>query len=298
MEFNIPSPLQQIEITESLRAGVDLWLKRDDLIHPMISGNKWRKLKYNIHLAKKEGYKKILTFGGAYSNHIAAVGAMAAYFDLEFHAFIRGEELSINSNPTLEKASKNGLNIHFIDRGAYREYKRKSLAIEIGDRWKDYYLIPEGGLNEAGVVGCEEIMDELDLDFDYICLAAGTGTTAAGILRRSGSAEVIVFPALKGAEFLKNEILGFQRNPIDKSLKLQLNNDYHFGGYAKHSIELIQFTRNINERYNLPLDYVYTAKAFFGLLELLKENYFRVGSKVLFYHSGGLQANYTIDQKY
>lgn len=289
--MNIPSPLIQLRSELLEKAELELWVKRDDLIHEDISGNKWRKLVHNLEQAKEQGYQKILTFGGAFSNHIAAVGAIAAITDFEIHAMIRGDELNENSNQCLQKASQQGLKLHFVNRSFYRQNKKMKKASDISDEWGEYYLIPEGGANEAGVKGCEEIMNEIGIHFDHMALSAGTGTTAAGILRNLHSTKLLVYPALKGAEFMKDEILSWQKDPTAKSDQLELVLDYHFGGFAKVSNELIDFAKHIHSSFELPLDYLYTAKAFYGLMDRIESGQFEKGSKILFYHSGGLQGN-------
>ena len=286
----LPSPTIQLDYQIASDAGIELWCKRDDLIHPEISGNKWRKLKHNVEKAKKDGHTRILTFGGAYSNHIAAAASIASESELEWHAMIRGEELNSNSNLTLQLAAQNGLNLHFVDRKEYQRLKRIQEAAELDKEWEDCYLIPEGGCNEEGVLGCEEITAELDDEFDYIILAAGTGTTAAGILRTLESSRMLVFPALKGGEFLEKDILEWQPSEQKKD-QLQLISDYHFGGYAKVNNELKDFCKYIENEIDLPLDYIYTAKAFYGMTDLIHSGFFKKGSRLLFYHSGGLQGN-------
>ncbi len=298
MTISIPSPLQLYKIPLFEEAGIEFWVKRDDLIHPTVSGNKWRKLKFNLEKAKELGYSKILTFGGAFSNHIASVGAIAKGSNLKIHAMVRGDELNSNSNPTLREADSNGLNLHFVSRADYKLWKKLEKGESISEKWKDHYIIPEGGANEEGVRGCESIMQEISIDFSHICLSAGTGTTAAGILRSNASSKILVFPALKNAFSLEEDILSRQVDPNFKKEQLELITQYHFGGFAKVPEDLINFTSVIKEEYGLPLDYLYTAKAFYGLMDLVKRGEVKAGSKVLFYHSGGLQGNSFIDQKY
>lgn len=294
----LPTLIQPIHLKEAIEQSVQLFIKRDDLIHPTMSGNKWRKLKYNLIAATDFGAHKIVTFGGAYSNHIAAVGELASFSNLEIHAFIRGDELTKDSNETLKKASNQGVQLHFINRNDYANWKRLKDSEGLPREFKGVYLIPEGGANEEGVKGCEEIYGELESSFDHIVLSAGTGTTAAGILRSIENEELWVFSSLKGGDFLKDDILSLQNNPSKKAHQLHLIDEYHFGGFAKTTKELIEFTKGIKDQYQLSLDYLYTAKAFFGLVELIQAGRFEKGSRVLFYHSGGLQGNQYIDILY
>jgi len=298
VDHNLPSPVQELQIKELNAQGSRLFIKRDDLIHDEISGNKWRKLKYNLELAERVGAKRILTFGGAFSNHIAATAALVPLTKIEIHAFIKGEELNENSNPTLKKASDHGLKLHFIDREKYSHYKRVTSADQISTEWEGAYLIPEGGANEEGVKGCEHILKEMDQTFDYVCVAAGTGTTAAGMLRSLQKGELIVFPALKGGEFLRDDILSWQIDKSEKSRVLSLVTKYHFGGYAKVPKDLIAFTRKVKSDHQLPLDYVYTSKAFYGMIQMIRSAEFKSNSNILFYHSGGLQGNEFFEAQY
>jgi 1-aminocyclopropane-1-carboxylate deaminase len=294
-ESLLPTAIQQINLDSVREMGVELYVKRDDLIDKNISGNKWRKLKFNIAKAKELGANRILTFGGAYSNHIAATASLASFVDIELHAFIRGEELNPNSNPTLQKASSQGLKLHFISRSEYSEFKKTESVSQLGEEWGNTWIIPEGGANKEGVLGCEEIYRELDQKFDYICLSAGTGTTAAGILKEIKDETLMVFSALKGGNFLRRDILKWQDESFNKEAQLKLLSNFHFGGYGKVDQNLISFVRSIKDEISLPLDYIYTAKAFYGMLQLIEKREFSKGSKILFYHSGGLQGNDSID---
>ncbi|MAY83947.1 MAG: 1-aminocyclopropane-1-carboxylate deaminase [Flavobacteriales bacterium] len=288
--LKLPSALQKVDHPLLRKVDCELWVKRDDLIHPEISGNKWRKLALNIKEAEQKGFSKVLTFGGAYSNHIAATAAIAGISNLEFHAMIRGEELNPNSNYCLQKANEQGLNLHFISRSDYAELKSIKDWSRMGEEWKDTYIIPEGGGNELGVRGCEEIYNEIELAFDHLYCAAGTGTTAAGILRSLKGEKLHIVSALKGGGFLKEEILKWQTKK-EKKHQIELIEDYHFGGFGKVTEELVDFQESCKTEWGLELDYLYTSKAFFALVELLKKEHFPAKSRIVFYHSGGLQGN-------
>lgn len=258
---------------------VDLFLKREDNIHPFISGNKYRKLKYNIEYAQERGFKKLLTFGGAYSNHIAAVAYAGEMFGFETLGIIRGEELKdkIDNNPTLSFAKGHGMEFQFITREAYRNDKENFAD-------KDYYIIPEGGTNSFAIKGCEDILTEADSEFNYMCTAVGTGGTISGLINCSQpSQQVLGFPALKGS-FLQEDISKF----VAKT-NWKLITDYHFGGYAKINVELIRFINEFKKQQHIQLDPVYTGKMMYGIFDLIEKGYFPKGSKILAIHTGGLQ---------
>ncbi len=266
--------------------GVELFIKREDNIHAFVSGNKYRKLKYNLLEADKAGFKTLLTFGGAYSNHIAAVASAGNILGFKTIGVIRGDELrdSINTNPTLRFAQDNGMQFKFIPRDLYRDKMNNSFIESLKTEFGAFYLIPEGGTNTLAIQGCEEILKESDKEFDYICCAVGTGGTVSGLINCSKPGQqVLGFPALKG-EFLQQVISKFALKDHWK-----LIHDYHFGGYAKINTELISFINEFKKKNNIPLDPVYTGKMMFGIFDLIEKNYFPKGSKILTIHTGGLQ---------
>ena len=237
------SDIEQIYFSEIADSGVSLFIKREDKLHPFISGNKYRKLKYNLVEARKQEKTTLITFGGAYSNHIAATAASGSEFGFKTIGVIRGEELADNleevlkQNPTLKFASKHNMQFHFVSRTEYREKTTIKFIGELKHKFGDFYLVPEGGTNKFAVKGCEEILTEEDRIYDVICTAVGTGGTISGIINASKKHQTVIgFPALKG-DFLKNEIHKYVLNKSNWSL----NNDYHFEGYAKISEELITF---------------------------------------------------------
>lgn len=277
------SVIQQITLPKK---NVELFIKREDKIHPFVSGNKYRKLKYNLLKAKKQGYQTLLTFGGAYSNHIAAVAAAGQGLGFKTIGVIRGEELEqkIEENLTLRFSSLNGMQFKFVSREVYRNKTSKSFIFELHDAFGDFFLIPEGGTNELAIKGCEEILTGVNNQYDYICCAVGTGGTISGLINCSKlSQQVLGFPALKGG-FLKQDISKFV-----KRTNWDLVTNYHFGGYAKVNADLIKFINKFKKDYKIPLDPVYTGKMMFGIFDLIKNNYFPKGSKILVIHTGGLQ---------
>lgn len=266
--------------------GYALSLKPDYLIHPDISGNKYRKLKYNLIAAKNLNQQTLLTFGGAFSNHIAAVASAGKEFEFETIGIIRGEELAskIDENPTLRVAQSCGMILKFICRDDYRCKASNAYQQKLVEEFGDFYMIPEGGTNALAVKGCEEILTEDDSLFDYICCSVGTGGTIAGLINSSlPHQKILGFPALKG-DFLREEIAKF----ATKS-NWELINDYHLGGYAKINQELISFINTFKLNYKIPLDPIYTGKMMFGIDDLIKKGYFPKNSKILAIHTGGLQ---------
>lgn len=288
--LNIPSPSHLLNSELLNNKQLKLWVKRDDLIHKDISGNKWRKLKYNIEAAKKQGNNQLLTFGGAFSNHIAATAAAGKMAGIKTIGVIRGNEFS-SLNTTLSFAKENEMSLHFVSRNEYKRKTEDEFLKMLKDEFGPYFLVPEGGANELGALGCAEILAEENEEYDFICCAAGTGTTASGILNAlNENQKLLVFPALKGGDGLKSNILSYFDN-ANKESQLQMINDYHFGGYAKVSPVLIDFVNSFYEEFQLPLDMVYTAKMMYGLLDLIQKDFFPRQSKILFIHSGGLQGN-------
>tara|TARA_R110002072_G_scaffold134913_6_gene276006 strand:+ start:470 stop:1381 length:912 start_codon:yes stop_codon:yes gene_type:complete len=266
--------------------GIELFVKREDKLHAFVSGNKYRKLKYNLLQAEKSGYKTLLTFGGAFSNHIAAVASAGNIIGFNTIGIIRGAELAgrISNNSTLNFAKQNGMQFKFVSRELYRNKRSESFLNKLKEVFGDFYLIPEGGTNQLAVKGCEEILTSEDKTFDYICCAVGTGGTISGLINCSKpSQQVLGFPALKG-DFLKEDISKFATQT-----NWELITDYHFGGYAKINEELVAFINQFKSDNQISLDPVYTGKMLFGIKDLINKNYFPKGSKILAIHTGGLQ---------
>ncbi len=266
--------------------GVRFLIKREDQNHPFVSGNKWWKLKYNLEEAIKTNQNTILTFGGAYSNHIYATAAAAREMGLRSIGIIRGEE-TLPLNETLRFAMACGMELHYVSRDVYRTKASPQFLDELYKEFGDFYLIPEGGTNELAVKGCTEFARLLNQEtqVDYLCLAVGTGGTIAGMVEGfDRSKKILGFAVLKGEAFLEAEIKRFttKRN-------WQLVYDYHAGGYAKTNSALIKFIGEFEENYKIPLDPVYTGKLIWGLFDLLHRGYFAPGSSVLVLHTGGLQ---------
>lgn len=288
---NKNSRIQQIHFSEIENSDVTLFIKREDELHPFISGNKYRKLKYNLAEAAKKHKSTLLTFGGAYSNHIAATAAAGFSNNFKTIGIIRGDELAANlteiiqNNPTLKFASEHNMQFEFVSRAEYKNKTSPEFIATLKEKYGDFYLVPEGGTNNFAIKGCEEILTEEDARYDFICCAIGTGGTISGIINSLKIHQnAIGFPALKG-DFLQHEINKY----ILKQDNWSLNTNYHFGGYAKVSEELITFINKFKRETKIPLDPVYTGKMMFGIVDLIKNGFFEKDSKILAIHTGGLQ---------
>lgn len=265
---------------------VELALKREDLLHPFISGNKYRKLKYNLLEASHKGYTTVLTFGGAYSNHIAATSFAAFNKRIKSVGIIRGEELEHiwQQNATLKSAQENGMFLKFVSREDYRRKGSNQFLSDLKKEFGDFYLLPEGGTNELAIKGCEEILTPTDKEFSIICTCVGTGGTLSGLVNSSlGHQNVLGFSALKG-DFLNSNIQKMTTNN-----RWKLITDYHFGGYGKITPQLVKFINDFKEKTHIPLDPIYTGKMMYGLLDMIQRDTFVPGTKILAVHTGGLQ---------
>ncbi|OTG65610.1 1-aminocyclopropane-1-carboxylate deaminase/D-cysteine desulfhydrase [Acinetobacter silvestris] len=270
----------------NLNSSIDLTIKRLDLVHPNISGNKFFKLKYNLLEAQKLGLKQIITFGGAYSNHIAATAFAAQQFGFKSIGIIRGDELIHKPlNHTLSTAQQLGMQLDFISREQYRLKDQTEFLAKLNQNFPNSYILPEGGSNTLAIQGCTEILTAADRqNYDVICCAVGTGGTISGLIHASSVHQsVLGFSALKGT-FLQTEV---ERNTIKKNWKIL--DDYCFGGYAKTQPELLHFMQNFEATYHIPLEHIYTAKMLYGIFDLIQKNYFPAHSRILVIHSGGLQ---------
>ena len=283
---NLPTPIQEISHPPFIKKGIRLFVKRDDLIHPHIMGNKWRKLKYNLEAIRKKRISKIVTMGGAYSNHIAATAAMAAENNLESIGIIRGDELDSSSNSTLEFAKKNGMEFHFTDRTTFRVWREAPELIK--EKYPDHYFLPEGGTNDLAIKGCGEIISEIAMDFNVLVTPVGTGGTFAGLLKSATNQKIVGVSSLKG-DFIHTEIRQLLKNHRIDNLNYQIIDSYHHGGYGKTSKELIDFINWFKEIFDIPLDPIYTGKSFFAVWDMINGNKFENNLKIVILHTGGLQ---------
>lgn len=286
------SPIQKITSNFLTQKEIQLFIKRDDLIHAEISGNKWRKLKYNLIEAKKTNQSTLLTFGGAFSNHISAVAAAGAEFGFRTIGIIRGEQV-LPLNPTLSFAKKCGMDLHFINRTLYRNKNQPDYQNRLKNQFRDFFLLPEGGTNCLALEGCSEIIQEVKnkhIDTDYYCVSCGTGGTISGIISGlNGEKKVLGFSALKG-DFLTTEVSKLLNECVGKEFSnWEILTDYHFGGYAKWTPELINFINKLYEETTIPFDPIYTGKMLFGIYDLIRKDFFEKGSSLMVIHTGGLQ---------
>ncbi len=290
----VTTPVQEIFNPVLDNAGVQLLIKREELNHPTVSGNKWWKLKYNLAEAKKQGKQTLLTFGGAYANHIYATAAAAYELQMESIGMIRGEE-TLPLNPTLHFATTHGMKLEYLSRTTYRTKTSDAFLQQLTDRFSDtIYVIPEGGSNSLAVKGICEFASLLPIHANYICCAVGTGGTLAGLI--SGlpdSKKVIGFSSLKGEGSLVSEIKSLLTKK-EKYPTWEINNQFHFGGYGKYTPALLSFIQNFKINHGIELDFVYTAKMIAGIFNLVEKKFFPRGSTLLAIHTGGLQGNESI----
>jgi len=309
---------------------VSLYIKREDLIHPQVSGNKWRKLKYNFREAEKQGHAQILTFGGAFSNHIHATAAAGNLYGMQTIGMIRGEIIE-PLNPTLQQAKNWGMKLIAVSRDHYVHKTDPKYLRELQRQFGPLYLIPEGGSNLLAVKGVSE-MTNIPEHFDYWCVSCGTGATLAGIVSGLSPVQTVLgFPALKGGDFLREPIAqllesgtseqeirdqgertresgtkeqgvrgqgGKEQDSKGQLAQWDLITDYHFGGYAKVNDELLNFIREFKSIHGIQLDPIYTGKLLYGITELIKSGYFAPNTSILAVHSGGLQGIAGIEKKY
>lgn len=274
---------------------IKLGILRDDLLHPGISGNKWRKLKYNILEASEKNHHQIVTVGGSHSNHIAAVAEAGKVFGFNTIGLIRGYE-AYRNNPTLMKAAEAGMDIRFLDKASFSKIDEaylSGLKNEIGD----FFFVPMGGANSNGERGCREIMQEIPLETTHVCVPCGTGSTLAGILNgNSNKANFLGFPVMKNGNFLKQEIKSQLIHPSETEFDLAL--DYHFNGFGKMNQELASFIKEFSNNQSIALDGVYNGKMMFGIFDLIKSGKILPNSVITAIHTGGVQGNQGLNQKY
>jgi 1-aminocyclopropane-1-carboxylate deaminase len=280
--LRLPSPVERLRDDRLRHKGVDILLKRDDLIHPEISGNKWRKLKYNLMAAAAQGHHTLLTFGGAYSNHIRATAAAGGCCGFSTIGVVRGEE-HLPLNPSLTYAVSRGMRLTYADRGTYRRKSDADVIAALQEEFGSFYLLPEGGTNELAVRGCSEIPAEIEAEFDIICCPCGTGGTLAGIAAGlKGGQRAIGFSTLKGGEFLAGEVSELQQRTFSScSGNWRIEHEFHFGGFARSTVDLELFAGDFLARHGIALEWVYVAKMMYGIYVLAERGAFDPGSRVV-----------------
>lgn len=282
---------------------IQLFVKRDDLIHTEVSGNKWRKLKYNVEMCssgKKEG---IITFGGPYSNHLLATASACHAIGLQSVGIVRGDELNAQSNHTLQRCTELGMELKFISREEYRMIPDKSFLADLAHEFPNLQLVPEGGANYYGMIGCQEILKEIEIDFDAVFVAQGTTTTSCGLLMGlKENQELYAVPVLKGFDSEKEmqaifEYAGVETAWLENAFqRLNILDDAHFGGYGKFDDELLSFIRTFYLKHGIKLDPIYTGKAMFALMKELEAEKWN-GKSVIFIHTGGIQGVQSVEEK-
>lgn len=288
-ELNLPSPVTQIFNPLLKEKQIQLFIKRDELIHPVIQGNKWRKLKYNLIEARNTQKNTLLSFGGAYSNHLHALAAAGKHFNFETIGIIRGEQHT-PPNPCIQDMIDWGMQLKYITRIEYKNKTHADFIDKLRQQFGEFYLIPEGGNNSEGKKGCAELLSELEEDYDFICSEVGSGTMLSALILNNKQPETrfIGFAVMKNPQ-LDNEIKANLNDQHSTTTHWGINHQYHFGGFAKTTTELNQFIISFKEDYDIQLEPVYSGKMLYGILDLIKQDFFKRGSRILAVHGGGLQ---------
>jgi 1-aminocyclopropane-1-carboxylate deaminase len=297
------SILQKVDLQLLNNRSVNLFIKRDDLIDEFVSGNKWRKLKYNIQnaqLLKKEG---VLTFGGAFSNHLLATASACNSFGLKSIGIVRGNELNSDSNETLKRCNQLGMLLVFVSREEYHLRNEKFYQEELLIKYTNFYCIPEGGSNYYGIIGCQEILQETPNDYDHVFVAQGTTTTSAGVALSIPEKTILhVVPVLKGFNSLEEMRLLYNYSGLESGMiedilsKINVLSEYHFGGYGKYTTELLTFMESFFKETGIPIDPIYTGKTLFALMDWVEKKNVQ-NSNLLFIHTGGIKGGKEVAEK-
>jgi 1-aminocyclopropane-1-carboxylate deaminase/D-cysteine desulfhydrase-like pyridoxal-dependent ACC family enzyme len=297
------SVVQKLNIPSLSKRKINVFVKRDDLIHDEVSGNKWRKLKYNVELCSSRSNEGVLTFGGAYSNHLLATASACNYLGVKSIAIVRGDELNENSNETLRNCNRLGMKLVFTSRKQYSMRYEKVYQEQLSYQFPNYLIVPEGGANYHGMIGCQEIMPEIEQHMDHVFVAQGTSTTSCGILMSLNNKQQLhVVPALKGYHSIEEMSALFLSSGMEEEwtsnsvLNVDVLDQYHFGGYGKYTEELLFFIRDFFTAHQIKLDPIYTGKAMFALLKEIEDSKYD-GTDVLFVHTGGVQGSQGIIDK-
>lgn len=297
-------PLAQLDCTLLKANGVELWVARLDQVDPLISGNKWFKLKYNLMQALAQGATHVVSFGGAYSNHLHALAAACYRLGLKSTAVLRGELIS-PLNPTLSDCKAWGMSFIPVTRAQYREKTSPQFIQQLHDQLGSFYLVPEGGSNALAVKGVSEVVDTISNSmgsFDYLCCAVGSGGTLSGLVTGAkSSVKCVGYSAIKGGQYIEGDIKELLKQyqmssgglvdegAVEQGGRFDIVHDYHFGGFAKVKPELLDFLKWFEHRFNIPLEHVYTAKMMYGIFDQIKLGCFDRGQRIVALHTGGLQ---------
>jgi len=288
-ELTLPSPVTQIHSPLLNQHKVQLFIKRDELIHPDIQGNKWRKLKYNLAAARANNQHTLLSFGGAYSNHLHALAAAGKYFNFKTIGIIRGESHT-PPNPSIADMLNWGMHLKYVSRAEYKNKTSQVFIKKLKQEFKHFYLIPEGANNADGIKGCAELLTELDEDYDYICSEIGSGTMFSSLIKNNKKPQTkfLGFAVMKNPQ-LETDIKNQLSHSEDHKTDWKINHQYHFGGFAKTTAELNAFIIDFKKTHHIQLEPVYSGKMLYGIFDLINKGYFKQGSKILAIHGGGLQ---------
>jgi 1-aminocyclopropane-1-carboxylate deaminase len=286
-----PSPLVRI-VDPDLPREIELWLKRDDRLHPIISGNKWRKLSHIVEDALLSGARTLISMGGIYSNHLHALAYAGKRLGLQTIGYIRGERTE-PLTPTLEDCRNWGMELRFVSRSEYRQLRQYRKPDNLPGSRPGQYWLPEGGAQPLALKGVAELVEEIEMPFDVLCLPCGTGTTLAGCIAALGGTKTVLgFAVLKHGEFLTADVEGLlpKTHP-----RWRIVHDYHFGGFAKTKPELLEFIRRFELTQQIPLEPVYTGKMMYGLYDMIAKGCFAPGQRIVAVHTGGLQGRRGFD---
>jgi len=291
-DLNLPSPVTQIKTPLLVEKKIKLFIKRDELIHPIIQGNKWRKLKYNLIEAQKTNSRTLLSFGGAYSNHLHALAYAGKQLGIKTIGIIRGEAPQ-PLNPCLQDMQNWGMQLKFIKRIDYKQKNNANFLNDLKQQLGNFYLIPEGANNAQGTKGCAELLEELQEPYDVICCEVGSGTMLSSLIQNDTNphTQYLGFAVMKNAQ-LDDDI--YNRLKIIEKSATQLpawkiNHAYHFGGFAKTTDELNHFINAFKQQHNIQLEPVYSGKMLWGIFDLISKNHFKADTTILAIHGGGLQ---------
>ena len=297
------SILQEIILDNLIERNIQLFIKRDDLIDPFVSGNKWRKLKFNVEQTLSQKKEGILTFGGAFSNHLVASAAACKQAGIKSVGIVRGDELKSDSNETLRKCVDFGMQLEFVSRSKYDLRYDRIYKEELNIQFPNFYQVPEGGANFYGMMGCQEILSEIPIDYDSIFVAQGTTTTSCGLLLgMNEESSLHVVPVLKNYDSNTEMRQLLNYSIFDEELTDELINrviihsDSHFGGYAKYTKELLTFIQDFYAKTQVPLDPIYTGKVMFTIFEEIEKGNLD-NQKIVFIHTGGIQGAKAIQEK-
>lgn len=287
---NFNAPVEELNNEIFSEKEISVNVLRLDKIHPVISGNKIFKLHFFINEAVQSLHQSVITFGGPYSNHLVATAYACKLFHLKCTGIVRGEKPEVLSD-TLQQCKRYGMQLKFISRASYMQKEEKSFLKNLISEFGESIIIPEGGYHPVGAMGAALIPEQIKTEtYTHFCTAVGTGTTLAGLLNGTKTQHIIGVPVLKGMNDVETR-LNFLCNHVNHQHRFEIFNNYHFGGYAKKTPELINFMNNLWLQHQIPTDFVYTGKLFFAIFDKISSNYFRKKSKILCLHTGGLQGN-------